>query len=75
MGKRFIFILMACSLLSIATVVHAQHIDKQTYTFAIKKVDTLKLDKYVMIDQNTRDTIKARHSFCIWGRFQRREKR
>ena len=51
MGKRFIFILMACSLLSIATVVHAQHIDKQTYTFAIKKADTLKLDKYVMIDQ------------------------
>ena len=51
MGKRFIFILMACSLLSIATVVHAQHIDKQTYIFAIKKVDTLKLDKYVMIDQ------------------------
>ena len=44
MGKRFIFILMACSLLSIATVVHAQHIDKQTYTFAIKKADTLKLD-------------------------------
>ena len=42
---------MACSLLSIATVVHAQHIDKQTYTFAIKKADTLKLDKYVMIDQ------------------------
>ena len=36
MGKRFIFILMACSLLSIATVVHAQHIDKQTYIFAIK---------------------------------------
>ena len=34
MGKRFIFILMACSLLSIATVVHAQHIDKQTYIFA-----------------------------------------
>ena len=51
MGKRFIFILMACSLLSIATVVHAQYIDKQTYTFAIKKADTLKLDKYVMIDQ------------------------
>ncbi len=24
---------------------------KQTYTFAIKKADTLKLDKYVMIDQ------------------------
>ena len=51
MGKRFIFILMTCSLLSIATVVHAQYIDKQTYTFAIKKADTLKLDKYVMIDQ------------------------
>lgn len=46
MGKRFIFILMACSLLSIATVVHAQHIDKQTYTFAIKKVDTPKIRNY-----------------------------
>ena len=37
MGKRFIFILMACSLLSIATVVHAQYIDKQTYTFCHQK--------------------------------------
>ncbi|EDO56333.1 hypothetical protein BACUNI_00004 [Bacteroides uniformis ATCC 8492] len=37
MGKRFIFILMACSLLSIATVVHAQHIDQATYTFCHQK--------------------------------------
>ena len=49
MGKRFIFILMACSLLSIATVVHAQHIDKQTYTFAIKKADTLNVSALIAI--------------------------
>ena len=71
MGKRFIFILMACSLLSIATVVHAQHIDKQTYIFAIKKVDTLKLDKYVMIDQIQGTQSKPVILFCIWGRFSK----
>ena len=36
MGKRFIFILMACSLLSIATVVHAQHIHGQSYYKKVK---------------------------------------
>ena len=70
MGKRFIFILMACSLLSIATVVHAQHIDKQTYTFAIKKVDTLKLDKYVMIDQIQGTQSKPVILFAFGGGFK-----
>ena len=59
---------MACSLLSIATVVHAQHIDKQNiYFLPSKKADTLKLDKYVMIDQNTRDTIKSPSFFFAFG--------
>lgn len=70
MGKRFIFILMACSLLSIATVVHAQHIDKQTYIFAIKKVDTLKLDKYVMIDQIQGTQSKPVILFAFGGGFK-----
>ena len=70
MGKRFIFILMACSLLSIATVVHAQHIDKQTYTFAIKKADTLKLDKYVMIDQIQGTQSKPVILFAFGGGFK-----
>lgn len=67
MGKRFIFILMACSLLSIATVVHAQHI---TYTFAIKKADTLKLDKYVMIDQIQGTQSKPVILFAFGGGFK-----
>lgn len=70
MGKRFIFILMACSLLSIATAVHAQHIDKQTYTFAIKKADTLKLDKYVMIDQIQGTQSKPVILFAFGGGFK-----
>ncbi|RJV67928.1 MULTISPECIES: alpha/beta hydrolase family protein [Bacteroides] len=70
MGKRFIFILMACSLLSIATVVHAQYIDKQTYTFAIKKADTLKLDKYVMIDQIQGTQSKPVILFAFGGGFK-----
>ena len=70
MGKRFIFILMACSLLSIATVVHAQHIDKQTYTVAIKKADTLKLDKYVMIDQIQGTQSKPVILFAFGGGFK-----
>ena len=37
MGKRFIFILMACSLLSIATVVHAQHIVQANIYFCHQK--------------------------------------
>ncbi len=68
MGKRFIFILMTCSLLSIAAVVHAQYIDKQTYTFAIKKADTLKLDKYVMIDQIQGTQSKPVILFAFWAR-------
>ena len=70
MGKRLIFILMACSLSSIATVVHAQHIDKQTYTFAIKKADTLKLDKYVMIDQIQGTQSKPVILFAFGGGFK-----
>lgn len=70
MGKRFIFILMTCSLLSIATVVHAQYIDKQTYTFAIKKADTLKLDKYVMIDQIQGTQSKPVILFAFGGGFK-----
>ena len=70
MGKRLIFILMACSLSSIATVVHAQHIDKQTYTFAIKKADTLKQDKYVMIDQIQGTQSKPVILFAFGGGFK-----
>lgn len=38
---------MLCALLGMAAGAYAQSVDKQTYTFAIKGVDTLKLDRYV----------------------------
>ena len=52
MGKRFIFILMACFIIEYSYLLCMHSIlTSKTYIFAIKKVDTLKLDKYVMIDQ------------------------
>lgn len=38
---------MLCTLLGMAAGAYAQCVDKQTYTFAIKGADTLKLDRYV----------------------------
>lgn len=45
--KKFTFyVLITCFLLGFETVVCAQALDKQTYTFAIKGGDTLRVDKY-----------------------------
>lgn len=70
MKKVFFCILLICSLLSIEITLHAQTIDKQTYTFAVKEGDTLRMDKYVAVSTIKSTMPKPVVLFAFGGGFK-----
>jgi dipeptidyl aminopeptidase/acylaminoacyl peptidase len=70
MKKLLFYILITCVLVSIRTALHAQAIEKQTYVFAVKGNDTLKVDKYSAIDSLTDSVRKPVVLFAFGGGFK-----
>lgn len=65
--KKFAhYIFITCFLLSVGTALRAQAVDKQTYTFAIKGRDTLRVDKYSLLT-SAEDTLSRPVVLFVFG--------
>ena len=70
MGKRFLNTVLAAILLCFCLTGQAQKVSRQTYIFAVKGTDTLRVDKYASVGSKTDTITRPVVLFAFGGGFK-----